>query len=176
MRVFLLLLLPKARGFDYNQYRPLHIALLKGDWDFAKEFFREHPDALTARITTLAMTALQVLAVGGQWHLIEELVQHMQPEELAVQDLTGCTALHYVALGGNVRAAKALVTRNSSLTRIPNLAGHIPLLYALASAPCKELVWYLSIATTDESPAYPFSGPSSGDLVSLLTATGYHGN
>ena len=168
--------MPKVRGLNYNQYRHLLIALLKGDWDFAKEFFREHPDAMTARITTLAMTALQVLAVGGQRHLIEELVQCMPPEELAVQDSAGFTALHYVALGGNVRAAKALVTRNSSLTQIPNSAGHTPLLLAMSSALCKELVWYLAIATTDESPACPFSGSFSGYLVALLTAAGYHGN
>ncbi|KAJ7955979.1 Ankyrin repeat-containing protein [Quillaja saponaria] len=163
-----------ARGFNHNYYRPLQVAALKGDWETAKKFFNNDPTATTAKVTTLAMTALHVGAIGGQWQFVEKMAQHMPKEALAVQDLAGCTALHYVAMGGNTKAAKALVTKNPSLTQITNLAGLSPLIYAITSTNCKDLVWYLTLVTTDENPGFPFSGSSAGYLVALLTAAGFH--
>lgn len=150
--------------------------MLKGDWESAKAFFDRDPSALTAKVTTIARTALHVAAVVGQWQLVEKLVQLMPTESLAELDLMGCSALHYVALGGSTMAAKALVTRNPALTQVTDFAGFTPLLYAITSSTCKELVWYLALTTTDERPSCPFSGPSAGRLVALLTAAGFHGN
>lgn len=172
----MLLLFVKARGFDHNYYHPLHLAILKGDWDTARAFFDRDLSALTAKITMTARTALHVAAIGGQWQLVEKLVQKMPTEALAELDLMGCTALHYVAMGGNVTAAKALVSKDPSLTQLTDFAGFTPLLYAITSSRCKELVWFLSLATTDERPGCPFSGPSAHRLVALLTAAGFHGN
>ncbi|KAF7815907.1 Ankyrin repeat-containing protein [Senna tora] len=163
-----------ARGFNHNYYQPLHLAILKGDWKTARAFFDHDPSALTAKVTPIARTALHVAAIGGQWQLVEKLVQQMPTGELAAIDLMGCTALHYVALGGNAAAAKALVTKNPSLTQVTDFVGFTPLLYAITSSRCKELVWYLALTTTDERPSCPFSGPSSRHLVALLTATGFH--
>ncbi|KAK4275381.1 hypothetical protein QN277_018473 [Acacia crassicarpa] len=162
-----------ARGFNHNYYHPLHLAILKGDWESARIFFEGDPNAVTAKITTVARTALHVAAIAGQWKLVEKLVQEMPVEALAEVDLMGCTALHYVALGGNTTAAKALVTRNPSLTQIPDFEGFSPLAYAITST-SKELLWYLALVTTDERPACPFSGPSASRLVALLTAAGFH--
>ncbi|KAI4344600.1 hypothetical protein L6164_011807 [Bauhinia variegata] len=163
-----------ARGFDYNYYRPLHIAVLKGDWETAEKFFNDDPGALTSKITTLGMTPLHVAAVGSQWKIVEKLVQLMSSEALAVQDFVGCTALHYVATSGSLNAAKAMVTKNRSLTQIITLAGHTPLLFAITSTRSKQFVRYLAFTTTDDAPACPFSGPSANYLVTFLTAGGYH--
>lgn len=163
-----------ARGFNHNYYRPLHLATLKGDWESVRAFIEHDPNALTAKITTISRTALQVAAIAGQWKLVEKLVQQMPVEALAEVDLMGCTALHYVALGGNATAAKALVTKNPSVTQITDFEGFSSLVYAITSSTSKELVWYLALVTTDERPACPFSGPSASRLVALLTAAGFH--
>lgn len=124
----------------------------------------------------IGRTALHVAALGGQWRLVEKLVQHVPAHLLGELDLMGCTCLHYVAMGESIMAAKALVAKNPSLTQIIDFRGSTPLIYSITSTRCKEMVWYLVLNTTDERPGCPFSGPSAGLLVALLTAAGLHGN
>jgi ankyrin repeat protein len=170
------LLLPKAREFNNSYYQPLHLAILKGDWESTKAFFDNDPSALTAKITVFGQTALHVAALGAQWKLVEKLSQHMPANMVVELDLLGFTCLHYVAYGESVDAAKALVTKNSSVTQIADLQGFTPLNYSITSTICKEMVWYLVLNTTDDSPACPFSGPSAAHLVRMLIITGFHGN
>ncbi|KAK7288523.1 hypothetical protein RIF29_01984 [Crotalaria pallida] len=163
-----------ARGFNHNYYQSLHVALLKGDWESAKAFFDQNPSAWAAKVTILGRNALHVAAVGGQWQIVEKLVQHMPAEILAELDFMGCTCLHYVAMGESVKTAKELVAKNPSLTQVTDFKGFTPLLYSITSTGHKEMVWYLASNTTDERPGCPFSGPSAGQLVALLTAAGLH--
>ncbi|KAL2322742.1 hypothetical protein Fmac_027121 [Flemingia macrophylla] len=163
-----------AREFDHSYYHPLHIAILKGDWEATKAFLDNDPSALTAKITIVGRTALHVAAVGAQWHMVEKLVQHVPAQVLAELDFMGCTCLHYVAMGESVSAAKALVSKNPSLTQHTDLKGFTPLIYSITSARCKEIVWYFVLNTTDDRPGAPFSGPSASQLVALLTAAGFH--
>ncbi|BAT88559.1 hypothetical protein VIGAN_05209000 [Vigna angularis var. angularis] len=163
-----------ARGFNHSYYHPLHIAILKGDWQSTKAFLDNDPSAWTAKITILGRTALHVAAVGGQWQIVEKLVQHVPTKVLEELDLMGCTCLHYVAMGESRSAAKALVTKNPSLTQLTDFKGFTPLIYSITSAKCKEMVWYFVLNTTDERPGCPFSGPSAAQLVALLTAAGFH--
>ena len=171
----MLLSLPKARGFNHHYYQPLHIAILKGDWESTKAFLDHDPSAWTAQVTTLARTPLHVAAVGAQWQIVEKLVQHVPAEALVELDLMGCTCLHYVAMGESIKAAKELVAKKPSLTQITDLKGFTPLVYSITSARCKEMAWYLALNTTDERPGCPFSGPSASQLVALLAAAGFHG-
>jgi ankyrin repeat protein len=170
------LLLPKAREFNHNYYQPLHLAILKGDWESTKAFFDNDPSALTAKITIFGGTALHAAALGSQWKLVEKLVQHMPANMVVELDRMGFTCLHYVAYGESVDAAKALVAKNSSITQVTDSNGFTPLIYSITSTICKEMVWYLVLNTTDDRPACPFSGPSASQLVTLLTAAGFHGN
>ncbi|KAK2387087.1 Ankyrin repeat family protein [Trifolium repens] len=163
-----------ARGFNHSYYQPLHIAILKGDWESTKAFLDRDPSALTAKITTLGRTALHVAAVGAQWILIEKLVQLMPANMLAEPDLMGYTCLHYVAMGKSVDAAKALVIKNPSLTQETDFKGFTPLIHSITSTRCKEMVWYLVLNTTDERPGCPFSGPCTSRLVALLSDAGFH--
>ncbi|KAK2441997.1 Ankyrin repeat family protein [Trifolium repens] len=160
-----------ARAFNHNYYQPLHLAILKGDWESTKAFFDNDPSALTAKITIFGGTALHAAALGSQWKLVEKLVQHM-PANMVVE--LGFTCLHYVAYGESVDAAKALVAKNSSITQVTDSNGFTPLIYSITSTICKEMVWYLVLNTTDDRPACPFSGPSASQLVTLLTAAGFH--
>ncbi|KAE9598520.1 hypothetical protein Lal_00020996 [Lupinus albus] len=163
-----------ARGFNHNYFQPLHMAILKGDWESAKAFLDHNPSAWTEKVTILGRTALHVAAVGGQWQIVEKLVQHMPAETLAELDFMGCSCLHYVAMGESIKTAKELVAKNPSLTQVTDFKGFTPLFYSITSTRCKEMVWYLALSTTDERPGCPFSGPSTSQLVALLTAAGFH--
>ncbi|MCH87874.1 ankyrin repeat family protein [Trifolium medium] len=167
-----------ARGFNHSYYQPLHSAILNGDWKSTKAFLDNDPTALTAKVTVLDRTALHVAAVGAQWKLVEKLAQHQQmPANVLTElDLMGCTCLHYVAMGKSVDAAKALVAKNPSVTQVTDFKGFTSLINSITATECKEMVWYLYMNTTDETPGCPFSGPSASQLVALLTAVGYHGN
>lgn len=156
-------LLSKARRFNHSHYHPLHLAILKGDWESTKAFLDNDPSALTAKVTAIGGTALHAAAVGGQWQIIEKLVQHVPAQVLSDLDLMGCTCLHYVAMGENTSAAEALLAKNPSLTQFTDSIGFTPL--SITSSRCKEMVWYLVLNTSDERPGCPFSGPSADKLV-----------
>jgi ankyrin repeat protein len=171
--------LPKATGFNFNYYRPLQLALLKGDWESTKAFIDFDPSALTAKITIHDQTALHVAAMGAQWKVVEKLAQVMPANMFVEKDSRGRTCLHYVAIGKSADTAKALVAKNSSATQIDDSEGLTPICYSIAyNTLFKEMTWFLVLNTLDDRPASacPFSTPSAIDLLGLLTTVGFHGN
>lgn len=159
---------------DY--YRPLYCAALTGDWEAAKRFLKTDSNAVTARITLFWMTVLHVAAGEGHSRFVENLVSIMTEEEVEMRDMNGCTALHYAASAGSLKAAMALVKRNRRLTNIVNSDGWTPLLSAVFHGfENKDLVWYLSMVTTNEEPGRPFTGPNAGPLTFCLASAGYQG-
>ncbi|XP_038710607.1 uncharacterized protein LOC120005182 [Tripterygium wilfordii] len=160
---------------DLNYYRPLYLAALKGDWETAREFFERDPNALTANISVLSMTALHVAVCNGQAEFTEKLVELMPSDALEMYDAGFYTPLHYAAMSGNIRIAKALVRKNPALPQLTDLKGYTPLLTAICVAPeHKELLWYLTKVTKDDPPSSPFTGQWSGELITFLTHTGLH--
>jgi ankyrin repeat protein len=169
--------LPKATRYNHNYYKPLQLAILKGDWESTKAFLDDNPSVLTAKITMNGQTALHVAALGAQWKVVEKLAQHMPANMVVELDLQGRTCLHYVAMVKSVDTAKALVAINSSVTQIADKHGSTPLKCSIFHGVCKEMIWYLVLNTTDDGPACPFSSPPYAfHLVGLLTAAGFHGN
>ncbi|KAK4836817.1 hypothetical protein QYF36_000425 [Acer negundo] len=128
------------------------------------------PNALAARITVDSKSVFHVAALCDQWEFILKLLELVSsPESIAVKDKIGRTVLHYVALGGSLKTAKALVQKNAGLPQIGDSYGDPPLLHSSWSEN-KELVWYLSSMTSpDLSPdATPF-------ILRTLILSGYHG-
>ncbi|THG20823.1 hypothetical protein TEA_016260 [Camellia sinensis var. sinensis] len=92
---------------DISCYLPLHIAILQGNWENASKIFENDPNAITARLTALSETPLLVAVKARQGILfVRKLVELMQPEALALTDYFGNTALHAVAVLGNIIEAK----------------------------------------------------------------------
>ncbi|KAK3220223.1 hypothetical protein Dsin_014193 [Dipteronia sinensis] len=150
-------------------YRSLHNAAKRGDWESAKSFIEKDPNALTARITVESRTVLHVAALCDQWEFILKLLELVSsPESIAVQDKDGRTVLHYVALGGSLKTAKALVKKNVGLPQISDNKRDTPLLHSIWSE-SKELVWYLSFMTSvDLSP------DMTPWILRTLILSGYH--
>ncbi|KAM1501652.1 hypothetical protein ACFXTH_026664 [Malus domestica] len=170
-----------ATALRHQHYKPLYQALLKGDWERTRRFVERDPDALNARITIDAQTALQVAARVGQWQLMKKMVEHVPVEALAMQDYIGRNVLHTLAISGSakkqvagqMKVAKALVTKNPALTQIADRDGMVPLHLSCCSDD-RELVWYLTLVTRDEHPTWPFTGPMAGFLTSAVTYSGFH--
>lgn len=148
----------------------------KGDWKSAKRFIERDRSVLTKPISVLNRTALLVVACEGNWEFMEELVDAMNANDLGMVDELGCTALHYAAVGGSIKACKALVKKKPALTQTVSNRGWTPLLSAVHCAPKdKDVVYYLSSKTTNEPPGRPFTGPLAGMLAYALAAGGFHG-
>ncbi|XP_038710605.1 ankyrin repeat-containing protein NPR4-like isoform X3 [Tripterygium wilfordii] len=160
---------------DVNYYRPLYLAALKGDWATASKFFERDPNALTAKISVLSMTALHIAVCNGQEEFTEKLVELMPSDALEMHDLGFYTPLHYAGMSGNIRIAKALVRKNPALPQITDIKGYTPLQTAIfVATEHKELVWYLTKVTKDEPPSSPFTGRWAGELICYLTHAGFH--
>ncbi|KAH7565471.1 hypothetical protein JRO89_XS09G0214300 [Xanthoceras sorbifolium] len=155
--------------YRLNYYQPLFNAAQRGDWKSAKSFIDRDPNALTARITAVSSrTVFHVAALSCQWGLVLKLLELIvSPESLAVQDVLGNTVLHYVAQGGSLHTAKALVKKNSDLLQIVNKRGDLPLFFSIFSD-SKELMWYLTLKTRVESSSFP-------KMLRNLIGSGCHG-
>ncbi|KAL0338875.1 UNVERIFIED_CONTAM: hypothetical protein Sangu_1409600 [Sesamum angustifolium] len=141
---------------DLNCYLPLYKAALNGDWESARNFFDQDPDAVTAKIT-------------------KELLELIPTEALAtLRDQAGQTALHYAAIFGNVEAAKLLVSKDSGLTNRPSntflLPIHLAALYAN-----RDMVSYLLTVTRDDIDLNPFADKSGVDLLNLVILAEFYG-
>lgn len=161
-------------SLDY--YLPLYKAALEGNWEVAERFLDNDPSAATASITLLSFTALHVAASEGHTEFVKKMMGLVSAEALAAGDIEGKTALHHAAIGGSLGVVVALVQKNPSLTGVVDIkGGHTPLVLATRYAVASELVWYLTLTTTDEEPGRPFTGPLAVDLVPMLIAGGYLG-
>ncbi|TXG68631.1 hypothetical protein EZV62_003566 [Acer yangbiense] len=154
---------------NLKYYRSFHNAAKRGDWESAKSFIENDPDALAARITADSKTVFHVAALCDQWGFILKLLELVSsPESIAVQDKYGKTVLHYVAQGGSLKTAKALVQKNVGLPQIGDNRRDPPLFHSIWSE-SKELIWYLSSKTSvDLSPDLtPW-------ILRTLILSGYH--
>lgn len=71
---------------NLDRYQPLYHAAFRGNWEDARRFLEQDPNAVTARISNLSMTALHVAACEGHSEFVEKLVKLMPRDELAAQD------------------------------------------------------------------------------------------
>ncbi|XP_026419359.1 uncharacterized protein LOC113315270 isoform X2 [Papaver somniferum] len=147
-----------------------------GDWETAREFLNLYPAALTEPITVYGETALHIAAYESQVTFVQEIVNVMPEESLALQgNRRGFTALHIAAKVGDVRTAALMVRRNRNLTQIRDKKGRVPLQIAAkhASDGQKEVLEYLISETRDEDPS-PFSGHGGAGLLrNILYANFY---
>ncbi|CAL5328633.1 unnamed protein product [Camellia sinensis] len=152
---------------DYWRYQPLLKAALKGDWDSAKGFFDQDPDALTAHITDAKQTALHLaISSGRSIEFVGKLVDLMPPEALALRASQGRTALHIAALYGNTKAAVILVEKHPTSLYIRSYdQNQLPLHFAANGGHKDTLLYLLSVTKEDDPVSKPFAYPSGALLL-----------
>ncbi|GMP36769.1 hypothetical protein CsSME_00008785 [Camellia sinensis var. sinensis] len=161
---------------DYWRYQPLLKAALRGDWDSAKGFFDQDPDALTAHITDAKQTALHLaISSGRSIEFVEKLVDLMPPEALALRASQGRTALHIAALYGNTKAAVILVEKHPTSLYIRSYdQNQLPLHFA-ANGGHKDTLLYLLSVTEDDPVSKPFAYPSGALLLYQAVDSEFYG-
>ncbi|XP_057511605.1 ankyrin repeat-containing protein NPR4-like isoform X1 [Actinidia eriantha] len=152
----------EIRGTGLKTYVVLYLAALKGDWEIAKQFLNVNPQAACARITRGSETALHIAAGARHTRFVEELVKLMRPEDLAVQNKVGNTALCFAAASGIRKIAEVMVNKNNKLPSIRGSKGALPI-YMATLLGHKDMVWYLYSVTAGE-------GVTEEDRISLLIA------
>ncbi|KAL5842953.1 hypothetical protein ACOSQ3_013556 [Xanthoceras sorbifolium] len=95
----------------------------------------------------------------------------MTPEQVAVTNYSGNTALHFATYTGVVNVAKALLRKNPGLPEVQGSQDFIPLLAAVVrgAAKGKEMAWFLASQTKN-----PFREAMSTHLLVKLTHAGFH--
>ncbi|PIN11231.1 hypothetical protein CDL12_16175 [Handroanthus impetiginosus] len=154
---------------DINWYLPLYKAAVKGDWESARNFFDQDPDAVTAKITKASETALHVaVGIGKAKHFVKKLLELIPTEALVnLRDELGHTALHCAASFGNVEEAKLLVSKDPGLTNTQCNSSSLPIHMAALYAN-KDMVSYLLTVTRDDMDPNPFADKSGLQLLNLV--------
>ncbi|XP_059633233.1 protein ACCELERATED CELL DEATH 6-like isoform X2 [Cornus florida] len=155
-----------------STYLPLHNAALTGDWERAKKFIRQNPEAKRAFVTRTHRTALMISVKSARRnHFVKNLLETMSAEDLAVRNNYGGTALHHAAFAGNIKAAKFLVDKNPNLPHCCDDDELSPLLAAALHSRSK-MVRYLWKVTKEEICPIPFEGEAGANLVKALMVDG----
>ncbi|XP_044507810.1 ankyrin repeat-containing protein NPR4-like [Mangifera indica] len=132
----------------FTAYVSLHLAALKGDWEYAKSFLMLNPRAVSASITRNQETALHIAAGARHTVFVQELVNIMTPDNLELQNKVGNTALCFAAASGIKKIAEVMVNKNQNLPSIRGSEGATPLCMA-ALLGHRDMVWYLYSVTKD---------------------------
>ncbi|KAI3919178.1 hypothetical protein MKX01_018817, partial [Papaver californicum] len=115
----------------YIRFRPLYKALTKGDWETAKEIIEDHPEGLSAKITSRRETALHAAVLSGKLSIVKELLKLLPPEALESKNSSGDTAISLSISDGITEIAKLMVEKNDCVLRITNQIGLIPLVMSI---------------------------------------------
>ncbi|KAI8000786.1 Ankyrin repeat-containing protein ITN1 [Camellia lanceoleosa] len=129
----------------------------------AKDFLESNPLALRARITRNSETALHIVARARHTRFVEKLVNLMKPEDLALQNKVGNTALCFAAASGIRQIAEVMVNKCKTLPSIRGSKRALPL-YMAALLGHKDMVLYLYSVTEEEII-------NEEDRIGLLIAT-----
>ncbi|KAA8544475.1 hypothetical protein F0562_022485 [Nyssa sinensis] len=158
---------------DLSWYVPLCKAALRGNWNSAKKFFDQDGAAVTAKITVNLDTALYLaVGTGKAIHFVENLVELMPTEALALQNIVGQTALMVAAIVGNTRAAVILVKKNPALLYTKDGKGNLPV-HCAAYCDKRETLLYLLSVTKDEIKHSPFEGQIGVRLLIAVITSGF---
>ncbi|KAM5585125.1 ankyrin repeat-containing protein ITN1-like [Rosa sericea] len=132
----------KNRDLYLMKCVPLYKYALKGDWEAAEQILKKDRTLLSASISRGWDTVLHIAAGARHVHFVEKLVEIMDKEHLALQDINGNTALCIAAAAGSVDIAQILIKHNDSLLTIRGGQKMAPP-YMAAMLGQSEMAWYL---------------------------------
>ncbi|KAD5961895.1 hypothetical protein E3N88_13368 [Mikania micrantha] len=136
---------------DYTQWKQIDDqAAVEGNLKSLQEILLKEPNLVNAVITGAFETALIVACHRNMnSNFVEKLISLMSPQDLAMQNSFGKTAMFGAAVVGNVEAMKMMVDKNPNLPNITDIYNQLPLQSA-AYAGQKHAVHYLLEVTGKE--------------------------
>ncbi|KAL2906992.1 Ankyrin repeat domain-containing protein 13C [Bienertia sinuspersici] len=140
---------------DLGSYLPLYKAVLEKHWNETRKFLDEDPIGTTKEPKDV--------------EFVEKVIRRISPENLALTDRNGETALSVAAVVGNTYVAKLLVNKNPHL---PNISGNFGFpIHKAAEYGERDMIWYLLEVTRDDIESSPFVGESGAKLlIDIITA------
>nr|KYP34686.1 Ankyrin-2 [Cajanus cajan] len=115
---------------------PLHKHALEGNWAAAKRILDEDGKLRHAAIAKGWPTVLHVAAGANHVDFVDQLLQVLDKEHMALQDMKGNTAFCFAAASGNMDIARLLLHKNSFLPLIRGGNGRTPLHFAAMQGRC----------------------------------------
>ncbi|KAD5961891.1 hypothetical protein E3N88_13364 [Mikania micrantha] len=136
---------------DYTQWKQIdEQAAVEGNLKSLQEILLKEPNLVNAVITGAFETALIVACHRNlNSKFVEKLISLMSPQDLAMQNSFGKTAMFGAAVVGNVEAMKMMVDKNPNLPNITDIYNQLPIQSA-AYAGQKHAVHYLLEVTGKE--------------------------
>ena len=140
-------------------------------------------DDATMASARLGIEILDYAREWGQWEIFNWVVQQTNPLTLTILFENGEdreTILHHVSrVSQGMNSVKVLVQKCPYLTQITDSKGLTPLYTAIEQCSDSDLIWYLTLVTTNEAPSRPLSDSNpdadAGDLFYCLLTAGYSG-
>ncbi|KDO74866.1 hypothetical protein CISIN_1g037015mg, partial [Citrus sinensis] len=98
--------------------RELQKSARDGDWAAFETKFQQNPDLIRAAITNRGDTILHLAVVEKHPDFIEQVVNRMEVEDLALRDKQGNTAFLIAVITGNREAAVKMLSKNGGLLSV----------------------------------------------------------
>ncbi|KAG5116623.1 hypothetical protein JHK84_042736 [Glycine max] len=115
---------------------PLHKLALRGNWEAAKVILAKDDRLKHAAIASGWATLLHVAAGANDSHFVEELLQELKDEHIALQDYMGNTAFSFAVASGNMEIVKLLMDRNPHLPTKRGGNDYTPIQFAVMQGKC----------------------------------------
>lgn len=116
---------------------------MKGDWKAAKTILdNEEEDMVIATLNSKFEIALHIAVTGKHKVFLKNLLERMNPSQLAIQNLDYNTALHFAAASGVLEIAKMMIDKDEKLPMVEGSNKMTPL-YVAALFGNREMVRYL---------------------------------
>ncbi|KAI3739562.1 hypothetical protein L2E82_29971 [Cichorium intybus] len=168
---------------DKTDYVPLCRAIMKGNWEEAREIFNMDKDALTVKLNVKGHSALHI-AIDSSKHdqFVESLLKEINPESLlTLVTSTKENALHRAAMIDNVKAAKMLVEKNPLLLFSVDNMNNLPIHRAIIASHETTFLYLLDACRhhigLSQQDGYhsPFEGTNGAELLSNVINVGLLG-
>ncbi|KAK1549116.1 hypothetical protein Q3G72_029595 [Acer saccharum] len=128
-------LLPIKNNGNKVQYirkcKPLYLAASKGDWEEARGLIEGDPSMVRTAITEGYETALHVATKAQQTDFVLKIMEHMNEQDLTLQDLKGDTAFCLAVATANIQLAQFMRSRNPDLPTLRGSWNMMPLYLAV---------------------------------------------
>ncbi|KAI3914081.1 hypothetical protein MKW92_040145 [Papaver armeniacum] len=134
------LVLDKAFAVSFNTESPLHIAVMRGHIEFAREVVKIKPE-FASELDSQGFSPLHLACTAKNINMVKVLLE-ADPEACALFDQEGRTPLHLAAMKGQVEIMKMLILTRSEVIQVC-LNGGETILHFCVKHNCLEALVFL---------------------------------
>ncbi|KAM1112558.1 hypothetical protein ACFX13_046246 [Malus domestica] len=155
-------------GDDDSYLKPLFEHVVRGDWNTAKAFLDQNPEAIRKVYSKERGTIIQAAIFCRHFDIVKELLQLMREEDLAITDPHGYTPLIYAINQGSIEIVENLIEKNKNIAamRIPAPDNRTPVLLAFQLGFNEIARTLYAVTPREELTRGPNEGRDGAELIS----------